>query len=226
MDFVAKAAHLLLYWILREWTNCTGQEPLHALLAALPQWANVELGLDDIPAACNSTPVVPEEAPANIAAVYDPQEAEWKFAEQDGLGFGLESAVTGFCRLPALATALSRRHTASLKSNYFDDLPTVDVQGSAGTGQQGTQAALSFVGADVGARKHAAHGRASCVPEHSVRRGHSSAGGRRDFHAAGQHPRHDRQHCADGALHPPTRDRRYGEASNAFGRVDRSALGT
>jgi hypothetical protein len=153
VDWVAQATYVVLYWILWIWCNNPSQGPVEELLQALPPWAVIALGLDDIPDAYNGTPVFPRHAPANIASVYNVEERDWNFVEQDGLGFGLESAVASFCRLPALTTSAARRIYGSATASYVDDLPTIDVIAAAGSGQQMTQASLRFVGAAAAPEK-------------------------------------------------------------------------
>ena len=128
VDFIT----VILAAILTEFLGISASLAVAEILPLLPEWAALEMGLDDIPDAYNGTPVVREQAAANIAAVYCPETSEWLHVEQGGLGFGLQSAVPSFCRMPLLTASTARRVSCVPCGNYFDDLPTVDVRGAAG----------------------------------------------------------------------------------------------
>jgi hypothetical protein len=143
----------LLYWIVFYWTDLKLTDDKLQVLAAIPVWVRFELGTDDMPDAYNGSPVKPSQAGANIVAVYNVDMNRWEYSEQDGMGFGLMSAVTNFCRLPTLAVACARTVFATITGSYFDDLPTIDIAGSRESGQSCTQASLEAVGAAMSLEK-------------------------------------------------------------------------
>jgi hypothetical protein len=153
VDFCSIAGRAVLHAILEKWSGLDRAADVHACVNALPDWARLEIGLTDVPDAYNGTPCKPAHLPANISAVFDPECSEWKFVEQEGLGFGLTSAVVGFCRLPAICTAVNRRVFATASADYVDDLPTIDIFGAHGSGQASTNRVLEFTGTNCHAEK-------------------------------------------------------------------------
>ena len=153
VDFVAQSTMLLLLWVVKLWTDADPSSSVDQLIQVLPSWAQPELGTDDMPDAYNGTPVAPSQACANFTAVFNVEDGCWMYSEQDGLGFGLASAVTNFCRLPNLSSAASRRIYGSLTASYFDDLPTIDISAARGSGQKATQQMLQFCGGGISPEK-------------------------------------------------------------------------
>ena len=153
VDFIATAAYVLLDEIRAVWAEVTMDAVLADILAALPHWCSLRISLDDIPDAYNGVPVRPDQARANIIALWSPPDQCWVYVSQQGLGFGLSSAVPTFCRAPTLAVAAARRVFGTVTAAYYDDCPVVEVEAECSSGQQGLQAVLSFTGTDVSPEK-------------------------------------------------------------------------
>ena len=110
------------------------QTPLETLQAALPEWCTLWFPFDDIPDAYSGVPVRPDHARGNIIGLWSPESSQWMYVAQQGLGFGLTSAVPTFCRSPTLAAAASRRVLCLASGAYFDDCPVVETEAEASSG--------------------------------------------------------------------------------------------
>ena len=93
----------------------------------MPEWAEVEVGTDDLQDACRGHPVAPSDLSASVVAVWHPEQMVWVFLILHSLGYGFASAVNHFNRLPTLVVAGVRRCLGILSAAYFDDLPTLDL---------------------------------------------------------------------------------------------------
>ena len=71
-------------------------------------------------------PVHPADQRACIVAVWSEHSGKWLFAESYSCLFGIGSVVVSFNRLPALATAVSKRFGLCICAAYFDDLITLE----------------------------------------------------------------------------------------------------
>ena len=68
----------------------------------------------------------PADQRACIVAVWSEHFGKWLFAKSYSCLFGIGSVVVSFNRLPALATAVSKRLGICMCAAYFDDLITLE----------------------------------------------------------------------------------------------------
>ena len=68
----------------------------------------------------------PADQRACIVAVWSELSGKWLFAKSYSCLFGIGSVVVSFNRLPALATAVSKRLGICMCAAYFDDLITLE----------------------------------------------------------------------------------------------------
>ena len=91
-----------------------------------PEWYDPGISLDDFPDAFKGCPVHPADQRACIVAVWSEHFGKWLFAKSYSCLFGIGSIVVSFNRLPALATAVSKRLGICMCAAYFDDLTTLE----------------------------------------------------------------------------------------------------
>ena len=91
-----------------------------------PEWFDPGISLDDLPDAFKCCPVNPADQRACIVAVWSEHSGKWLFAKSYSCLFGIGSVVVSFNRLPALATAVSKRFGLCMCAAYFDDLITLE----------------------------------------------------------------------------------------------------
>ena len=91
-----------------------------------PEWFDPGISLDDLPDAFKGCPVHPADQRACIVAVWSEHSGKWLFAKSYPCLFGIGSVVVSFNRLPALATAVSKRFGLCMCAAYFDDLITLE----------------------------------------------------------------------------------------------------
>ena len=91
-----------------------------------PEWFDPGISLNDLPDAFKGCPVHPADQRACIVAVWSEHSGKWLFAKSYSCLFGIGSVVVSFNRLPALATAVSKRLGLCMCAAYFDDLITLD----------------------------------------------------------------------------------------------------
>ena len=91
-----------------------------------PEWFDPGISLDDLPDAFKGCPVHPADQRACIVAVWSEHSGKWFFAKSYSCLFGIGSVVVSFNRLPALATAVSKRFGLCMCAAYFDDLITLE----------------------------------------------------------------------------------------------------
>ena len=89
---------------------------------AIPDWAAPVAFSDDLDDAYGQCPGRPDQQRVCIVSWFDVSARELKFAEANGLTFGLRAAVLGFNRWPIVMTSLARRIAAVCNTNYFDDV--------------------------------------------------------------------------------------------------------
>ena len=93
---------------------------------SFPEWYDPGISLDDLPDAFKGCPVHPADQRACIVAVWSELSGKWLFAKSYSCLFGIGSVVVSFNRLPALATAVSKRLGLCMCAAYFDDLITLE----------------------------------------------------------------------------------------------------
>ena len=91
-----------------------------------PEWYDPGISLDDLPDAFKGCPVHPADQRACIVAVWSELSGKWLFAKSYSCLFGIGSVVVSFNRLPALATAVSKRLGICMCAAYYDDLITLE----------------------------------------------------------------------------------------------------
>ena len=91
-----------------------------------PEWYDPGTSLDDLPDAFKGCPVHPADQRACIVAVWSELSGKWLFAKSYSCLFGIGIVVVSFNRLPALATAVSKRLGICMCAAYFDDLITLE----------------------------------------------------------------------------------------------------
>ena len=74
-----------------------------------PEWYDPGISLDDLPVAIKGCPVHPADQRACIVAVWSEPSGKWLVVKSYSCLFGIGSVVVSFNRLPALATAVSKR---------------------------------------------------------------------------------------------------------------------
>ena len=92
----------------------------------VPEWYDPGVSLDDLPDAFKGCPVHPADQRACIVAVWSEPSGKWLFAKSYSCLFGIGSVVVSFNRLPALATAVSKRLGICMCAAYFYDLITLE----------------------------------------------------------------------------------------------------
>jgi len=135
--------------IVREHKGLGEETTVEDALAALPEWFEPALGVDDLPDAYRGCPIHPDHQRGCIVAFWHPGLRAWRFAESRAMLFGLVSAVVAFNRLPTLLTASARRLMAVCAGAFFDDICTVGCCSNGGTEQAAMKAILAAVGAPV-----------------------------------------------------------------------------
>ena len=77
VDFIASATFTVLDEIREEWADLEPSAPLDQLKAAMPEWAEMQFALEDIPDAYNGVPVLPSHSRANISMLWSPSDSKW-----------------------------------------------------------------------------------------------------------------------------------------------------
>ena len=88
---------------------------------SFPEWYDPGISLDDLPDAFKGCPVHPADQRACIVAVWSRLSGK-----SYSCLYGIGSVVVSFNRLPALATAVSKRLGICMCAAHFDDLITLE----------------------------------------------------------------------------------------------------
>lgn len=134
-DYSPETARALLEAFLRS----EGVEPKQAKtsrVSALPEWAALEVGADDLPGAYRGCPVSKRDQGANVFAYFDPEARGWRFRQMIGGAFGPARMVLTFNHFPVLGCAACRRVCAVPVGAYYDDLAVVDSAAARGSGRE------------------------------------------------------------------------------------------
>ena len=102
------------------------------------------LSLDDIDAAYRR--VATSQPQYTVVALWNTEKEMIEYYSVLGHNFGFVSAVTNFCRAPALQTAFARRYFALMLAFYIDDNINVDLMMAGHSGQQALTAQYSAAG--------------------------------------------------------------------------------
>ena len=119
----------------------------------LPDWAQPVMGTEDLDEAYGQCPAMPSQRGACIVAWYSLSQRAWRYAEANGLTFGLSAAVVGFNRWPALMTAIFRRIMAGLGVNYFDDFCPISTLSDSVSSRNGLRCSAALCGGSFGTSK-------------------------------------------------------------------------
>ena len=121
--------------------------------AWLPDWAQPVMGTEDLDEAYGQCPAMPSQRGACVVAWYSLTHRSWRYAEANGLVFGLSAAVVGFNRWPALMTAMFRRTMAGLVSNFFDDFCPISLLCDSVSCRDGLRKCAGINGGSFGTSK-------------------------------------------------------------------------
>ncbi|CAJ1417931.1 unnamed protein product [Effrenium voratum] len=119
---------------------------LHVEFECLPDWAALAFGTCDMASAYRQLPNCPEEAPGTVIAFWHPQCQGVRYTILHAHPFGLAAAVLNFNRVPALATAVSRRCLACAVTHYFDDSGIMDWATARGSAQECVESVYGVFG--------------------------------------------------------------------------------
>jgi hypothetical protein len=153
VDFVPAAARTVLLAVVGKLV----QQDVSAwsweqLQPHVPPWLMFKMGTEDLPDAYKGSAVHDSQSQCSIVAVHVPGTG-WRFVEQYGLAFGLESAVVGFNRLPSLGVAVSRRMAFSLCAAYFDDEVVLEAVADTLLSKEGLKLVFTLMGSPPGPSK-------------------------------------------------------------------------
>ena len=153
-DWLGEAIHALFAAIVWQWAAVRPDAPVHEVLAALPDWAQAVLGLDDLKDAFNQMPRSRKHARYNNVAIWSPERRCWLFYPAKCCLFGFASVVRSFNRLPCLASAAARRIFGALSCFFFHDFAVVGLEVHGGAPQAALGDILSSLGSAPAPEKH------------------------------------------------------------------------
>ena len=129
---------------------------VQGLSLPLPDWAQVESGVDDLENAYRSCPTDAESDAWTVVLLYDVHKGRWRASAQYGHSYGFRSSVNNFNAWPELGVAFCRRALAVATSHYVDDFPTVDFGAGRGSAQRALNRVFELAGGPFADKKRIA----------------------------------------------------------------------